>query len=233
MMIQKKKGQIGGAAFPFVILFIIALAATVFTVYQAQHGVYYSQSTLNIFTIALVTVFGFSLMRTGFALPTVLTLTLGILYTYMFFNYGSTLLLTISKFVGIHFTAANYFLVWWIALWVGGAIIAGFPFIMVGEFKAVIAIVLLWVGLGLIYTFIDNVGFGPPCAGPKSPFMGQSICELPATNYAIDCALGCYGAERLGVDPYSSTGTFLVYASLSIITLAFGAMLLYWSFYVG
>lgn len=211
---------------PIFLFLIVSLGVIAITILKYQHGTPISEGEQTLISISLFIVLGLVILKLGLSATTAATIVLGGAYTYLFFSYGSGVLLAIGKLIGIHFTAANYFIVFWLFLWVGGAIVSAIPQILTGNIEAVIIVMALFSGIGLIYTVIDNLGFGPPCAGKFSPYAGMNICELPPTAYASDCFLGCYLSERLGVSPYSSTGSALIYGSETIFFAGLGILLL-------
>ena len=167
---------------------------------------------LVVLTIVLLAGMFYYLSKVGWERRHVLSLVLGFGWAFTFFTYG-------QKVVTTYWPSANattFFIAYFLVLWGGAALIATLPFWFNGHKQHAKRIITLFLVMGLLFIVVDNIGFGPPAVGPNSPYIGKDICALDPTFYAEDVFMGCI-IQKLGVDPYGNTATFLVYVVFSFL----------------
>jgi len=170
-----------------------------------------------LFTTILVFLFGVLLYFGKWKLKHIVSFVLSILFVYLFSEYGYQLLSPIWKGAN----AADFWLIVFFVIYVGGAIIGTLPFIIdgiqKGEKKKLWNIFKFWIVLGLIYVAVDNVTMGPFAVGLNSPYISYgSLCHLNPTFYAEDVWAGCI-YERFGGNPFGSQANFLVYVVFTML----------------
>lgn len=178
----------------------------------------------NLIVLMIVILAGvfYFLSKEGWQKRHVFSLVLGLGWAFLFFTYGQKILVDIWPTA----TASTFFIAYFVLFWGGSALIAIIPLLSDGHKHDALKVFKLFLALGLIYIMIDNIGFGPPAVGPNSPYIGKDLCALNPTFYAEDVAMGCYGVQKFGIDPFGQTASFLVYIIYSLIIFWAGMRLI-------
>lgn len=146
-------------------------------------------------------------------------------FMFLFSLYGSDILRYIWKGAN----ASTLWVIMFFILYLGGGIIGSIPLLLDGtnkkELKKIFHLITLLFALGLIYVAIDNLWFGPFAIGPNSPYIGQDMCHLNPTYYAEDVFSGCQ-IQRLGIDPFGNTASFLGYWVFSALLIVLAILML-------
>lgn len=118
--------------------------------------------------------------------------------------------------------ASTLWVITFIIIYIGGAIMATLPFLLDGldasDLKKFWKLLKIWIVIGLLYTVVDNSLYGPFAVGPESPYIGQNICNLPTSAVAEDVFFGCL-LQKAGINPFGALAGHIVYYWLTIAGL--------------
>jgi len=180
--------------------------------------------TYLITSVVIAAAFGFFLIKKGWKTRHVLSILLGFIFVFEFSSNGAAILTPLFPRIN----ASSFWLVAFFTIYVGGAFMSAVPLALHNfkkERKKIIKVFRIFIVLGLVYTAIDNFTMGPFAAGPHSPYAGKSLCKLDATYYSEDVFFGCM-LEKIGIDPFSTTGAFLTYNICTLLLLALAGVII-------
>lgn len=200
----------------YLVLLIVAVTG-IFFIRTSELVQQLDQWKYLILAVLIAFLLMWDLVRNGWKKIHAASIGLGIIWSFFIFTVGVDLI----KNALPSLDAAQFFVIYWLIQWVGTATISAYAAYYFSKDKQIAKrIIRFWIGIGLFYTGIDNIGLGPNAVGATSPYRSYgTLIGLPINYYAEDLAFGALLEAVLKISPFSDLAAFLTYVVYSVIII--------------